>query len=77
MILRAAKVSSGTAMTAASEVSLNSEMIVDDSEGSTLRSISGAMMVARICVGVRPIASPASVRPRGIDSSPARNTSAR
>ncbi|MNL83320.1 hypothetical protein D3C87_2109340 [compost metagenome] len=77
MIFRASKVSSGTAMAAASDVSLNSEMTVDESDGSTLRSMSGMMMDVRICIGVRPIASPASGSPLGMDSKPPRKTSAR
>ena len=49
LILRAAKVSSGTAIAAARDVSLKSEMIVEDNDGSTLRNINGAMMELRIC----------------------------
>ncbi len=62
-------------MAAASEVSLNSEIIVEDSDGSTLRNISGITMEKRICIGVRPMASPLRAGPLGTRRSPARNTS--
>ena len=45
---------------------------VEESDGSTLRSISGVMIETRICIGVSPIARPASPSPFGMESRPAR-----
>jgi hypothetical protein len=64
-------------MTLATEVSLNSETKVLLKDGSAIRNMVGSRTWARRCTGVRPIALPASSRPLGTASSPARNTSTR
>ena len=74
---RAWKVSSGTAIAAAMEVSLNSEMKVEPSAGSALRSMIGRRISRATCSRVRPIDRPASVRPDGMPIRLARNTSVR
>ena len=74
---RAWKVSSGTAIAAASEVSLNSEMKVEPSAGSALRSMIGKRTSRATCRRVRPMERPASVRPAGMPMRLARNTSVR
>ena len=74
---RAGKVSSGTAIAAAMDVSLNKEMNVLPSAGSTLRTITGVTTWSAMPKRVRPIALPASTSPFGTEISPARNTSTR
>ena len=77
LILRASKVSSGTAMAAAMDESLNIPMKVLPSEGRALRSMIGATTETLVCSRVSPIERAASITPFGTESSPARNTSVR
>ena len=63
LILRASKVSSGTAIAAASDVSLNSDIMVCCSDGRTLRSISGAMIEVRICISRQADGEPRFAQP--------------
>ena len=75
LILRAWKVSSGTAITAAIEVSLNSEMKLLPTLGSAFRSAIGRITQIAVPVRVRPIDAAASVMPLGMTRIAARNDS--
>lgn len=68
LILCVVKVSLGIVMVVVSEVFLNSEMMVEDSEGSILCSISGVMMFLWICILVRLMVSFVLVKFLGIES---------
>ena len=77
LILRASKVSSGTAIAAAIEVSLNSEMNVLPSAGSELRSMIGKTTSSAICAAAQADRPPGIDDAGGTEASPARNTSVR
>ena len=70
-------VSSGTAITDASDVSLKREMKALLRDGSTTRNMVGSRTWRSRCQRVSPMAMPASISPRGTASSPARKTSTR
>lgn len=61
------KVSFGIVMVVVSDVFLNSEMIVDDKEGSMLWNIRGVMIEVWICIWVRLMVRLVFVRLYGMD----------